>query len=709
MKYVALLAFRRLIESHTHLVSTHQDVIMDCLEDPDISIRLLALDLGAGLVNSNNLIPVVTHMLRQLSQTPLLFSDANDRRDRANGVEPAADSDGEDPEAVLKPMAGHENIAPRLPPELRLEMVRQIIQMCSQDTYSNITDFEWYIDVLVRLVGLTRLASSCLSQRKTIDIGSYKGEQHLQEADLESVLGWELRNVAVRVQTVRPEAVKAAYSLVASFANEVPLSTGGVAAQGVLAPAVWVVGEYCGCMEAANLTFDPLIHPRVQSLLPVTICAYLQAIPKVLATLTRRESHWNSERQSMKSLLLARIERFLLPLVSHPQIEVQERSVQLIELIRIALQSIAGNEPHNASPPPLLTQAIPELFVGFNLNPVASAAQRKVPLPDNLDLNASINENLRLLLDHASETPSFDAGVEDFDSFYNRRSVMTMHGPALKSLASVKPKSSANDRVRHDKTTVQNRTERRNRDKDDPFYIGVDDMSRPPTPFHEILESTNGNDVDVDSIPIMNLDLGDHDVIAQNPNTSIGNRKHTIPKRYHIIQDENILTRDKPSGGYQPTAQVKSKNSSSLPSVYDNTRKPLLQVDSSGLIDLPLSGEHSTRDSLYNERDEAQDIEMARALAEVERLRLEMQRASERLQSTDGAPTEGTLIKKRRKKKVHLSKDSSDINGEGQTTDTRALEVEGAEVHPSVKRKKKTKKPKQQKLRDGRDTVSGTG
>ena len=42
---------------------------------------------------------------------------------------------------------------------------------------------------------------------------------------------------------------------------------------------------------------------------------------------------------------------------------------------------------------------------------------------------------------------------------------------------------------------------------------------------------------------------------------------------------------------------------------------------------------------------------MQRALAEVERHRLEMQRASERIQVSDGTPADGTLVMKRKKKK----------------------------------------------------------
>ena len=681
----------------------HRDVIMDCLEDPDISIRLQALDLGAGLVDSDSLVPIVDHMVRQLTQSPILPGNVSDQRGHTIGVEPAADSDGEDPEETLRPTAEHPDAAPAFPPEYREEMIRQIVQMCSKDTYSNVTDFEWYIDVIVQLIGVTRIVVPCLSEKETMDSDDLQGKANRQGSNMESVLGWELRNVAVRVQNVRPEAVKAAYSLLAAFTNTASQSSNGLTEHEILTSAVWIVGEYCGYNGLASINLDPLIHPKVQSLPPLAICAYLQAIPKVLTALTSGDQHWSSERQSMSSLLLARIIHFLEPLGAHPHIEVQERSVQLLELIRIAAQALAGQESQDEHAPPLLTRVVPQLFVGFTLNPVAVAAQKKVPLPDNVDLNAPINDNLGILLDDSTESLSTDNGVDEFESFYSHRSMIASNGPAIDTLPSIEVESSyqgTNDGL-DDDTRIRNRTQRRNRNKDDPFYIGSDDASGPPTPFHEILKNANGNDVDVDSIPIMNLDLEDNKFIAEKSHLVTSNLRQNAPKKFHVIQDENIMEDDAPAKERQSRAKTPGNTSSSLSATRNKARNPLLQVDSSGISRLSLHEEISSNDLLPSQQDEVQDMEMAKALAEVERLRLEMQRASERIQSTDGTPSEGTFIKKKKKKrKVEAPTDGSRFNADGAPTDSPPVTIDGAEEPQMVKAKKKTKKTKKQKSAD---------
>ena len=59
MKYVALLAFNKIVLTHPYLVSQQEDVIMDCIDSPDISIRIRALDLVVGMVSSDNLMSIV--------------------------------------------------------------------------------------------------------------------------------------------------------------------------------------------------------------------------------------------------------------------------------------------------------------------------------------------------------------------------------------------------------------------------------------------------------------------------------------------------------------------------------------------------------------------------------------------------------------------------------------------------------------------------
>jgi hypothetical protein len=53
VKYVGLLALAKILPTHPKLVSEHKDIILKCIDDPDISIRLRALDLVVGMVRNN--------------------------------------------------------------------------------------------------------------------------------------------------------------------------------------------------------------------------------------------------------------------------------------------------------------------------------------------------------------------------------------------------------------------------------------------------------------------------------------------------------------------------------------------------------------------------------------------------------------------------------------------------------------------------------
>lgn len=675
VKYVALLALNKIVASHSHLVSLHQDVIMGCINDPDISIRLQALDLGASMVNSDNLVTIAERLLLQLSNAHTSTSIADDGQNHALCVEPAADSEDEDPEEILRPTAEHHNSPAALPAEYRVTIIRQIIDICSKNTYANVVDFEWYINVLLQLVRVVpALPSASLDYCR----------QTSQEEDIASVIGWELRNVAVRVSAVRADTVVAAFSLITIYASDSSLTLTGTGGEGVLAFAAWLVGEYYDTSGFSLVTLDAFIHPRVHSLPPVAICAYLQAIPKVLSTIISRRADWSSERQTMMSLLVARIIQFLEPLTSNPNVEVQERSVEFLELMRITSQAISGHDLENGLGPLLVTTAIPHLFTGFDLNPVAPTAQGKVPLSADLDLEMSINKNLATLLRRADHEFASISEAAEFESFYNQRPSRDFtNGAAIATLTSFESEQTSYQQAEEDTDTLSlKRNQRRERNKDDPFYIGSDNVSSgTSTPFHDILMTTNGEDVDVDSIPIMNLDLGEMRKSAGISGMDTRKPRRKRPRKVQIAKDENIeqddieLTKDQ-------TPQTAIIEESSLPPRVST--KSLLQVDSSGLSTLSLSGTDPSTQLSEVQKPETHDTEMARALAAVERLRLEMQRASERIEATDGTPAEGTLVKK--KKKGKWKQQADEITGPVQGP-------QDAEATLIVKKKQKKRMP----------------
>lgn len=703
LKYVALLAFNKIVSSHPHLISMQQDVIIGCIDDPDVSIRLQALDLGSGMVNIDNMIAVVERLMQQLRNAPIASRRVDDGRSHTVSVEPAADSDGEDPEETLRPAAESQDETTALPAEYRTIIIHQILDMCSKDTYSNITDFEWYIDILIQLVNLVPITGQSTPELYGSSGRTLKNSSTSHEADASSAIGWELRNVAVRVSTVRAEAVRAANSLLSVSGSEGFFALKGAGGEGILTFVAWIVGEYVDGSVSSYHSLDSLIHPKVQSLSPMVICAYLQAIPKVLTSIvSQRLLDWSSEHKTMMSLLVARVIHFLEPLAMHSNLEVQERSIELLELMRVASQAITSHGLENDRGPLLLTRAMPQLFTGFELNPVAPTAQRKVPLPDDLDLGAPINKSLPRLLQLADQGPLAESEAAEFDSFYNKRPLPRVAtGPTFNSLASLGPEPSSYQQTVYSipdtDIVMRKRNQRRERNKDDPFYIGNDDVSSATsTPFHDILRSANGEDVDVDSIPIMNLDLGDKTLTADGSNMETRRQKRRLPKKFDIVKDENIEYEDSGVAQSETASMGTMNDNGPFQQARDKTKKSLLQVDSRGLGSFSLDNSESVAEQLDIERQEAQDTEMAKALAEVERLRLEMQRASERIQATDGAPAEGTLVKKKKKKK--LKQLTGDIEAQFRKPNP---EADGGPVRGSqdadatliAKKKKKKRKP----------------
>ena len=695
LKYVALLAFKRILISHSHLVSTQQDVIMTCIDDQDVSIRLQALELGAGMVNGDNITILVERLIQQLRTAPASNLGADDQGRQVLGLEPAADSDGEDPEEALRSSKNSPDQMLDMPIDYRCTVIRQIIYMCSKDTYSNISDFEWYIEILLELIKLAPIATlRSDSSLNKVDMHDFGGSTD----DLFSSVGNELRNVSVRVTSVRQEVVQVCDNLLKSYRGK----GAGVFGTGILHYAAWVVGEYVSSCDDPFKTLDSLLLPKPSTLPLDGICAYLQAVPKVFSNIVSQKIiTWDSERKTSISLLISRIVDFLEPLSTHPSLEVQERCVEFLELFRVASQALADKDQSADDTPLLLTRAIPDLFTGQELNSVAPTAQRKVPLPDGLDLDSPINAQLQLILHDAEREPYTNPGSTEFHSFYNdRQAPKAVAGPAIDSVPSFEISESyqrASGQPALSEQLARRRTERREKNKDDPFYIGDEASSGTSTPFHEILRASNGDVLDVDSIPIMSLDLGEKVAARTQADAGKSKRPRGRPRRAHVAKDETFGPDQELQ---QHSGNVSSTSRGPTPQpARERGKRTLLEVDSSNLGSISLTASDRGKEHQEAQSRTTQNDEMAKALAEVERLRLEMQRASERIHASDGAPAEGTLVKKKKKKKARPVD-----SGDAVPTDPEPVR-EAPLVSGDVKAVKKKKKKKKARPAIGLDAA----
>lgn len=677
---------------------------MECIDSPDITIRIQALNLVKGMVSSDNLMSIVSRLMRQLKNSA-------SGRPVAQRHETNSDEDG-DAEVAIDPHEKETEQAPPLPDDYKTEVIGRILTMCSQDNYTNVVDFEWYIDILtqlVRMAPVSRQMDEGLEQTATTT--------KLSAGDISEKIGNELRSVAVKVRAIRAASVNAAELILRQFSTEA--TSAQPITSGALRPVAWMVGEYSDQLTAAEDSLGHLLQVIPRAMYPDVLASCLQATIKMFAQVTGSDfGSWTSERKAKTSLLLARIIHVLEPLVLHPNLEVQERAVEFTELLKLTSEAVSGqptsNDEFQQDPPLLLTQAIPSLFMGWELNSVAYAAQKNVPLPAGLDLDEPIHPNLGRLLAAGDNLTLGTEEEDEFEVYYHQKpppTKISSSEPAINKLADAPEEIATSYQASEESyldadILARRKAERAERNKDDPFYIPASSSrTGTSTPIHNILQSENGRDLDIDSIPIMQLDLGK----LEGAGSSSPARHAPRPKprqRIVIAPDENLVG----SGGSTPRNYDSENNSDGLTKARaKRLKQSLLQVDSSniGTLSLEGGGKRSNGSGYDYERQQQEEAEMAQAMKEVERLRLEMQRANERIQVAQGVDVEGTVVKKKKKKTVKPKVEGEEV-GEPVATKVRKKKKaaavaqeegagekgEGDAAGETVVKPKKKKKPK---------------
>ena len=660
---------------------------MDCIDSSDMSIRLRALDLVVGMVSSDNLLSIVGRLMRQVRHSS---APTKEEGPVPTAIEPAADSDEESPEVAIKPDNGASK-GPLISDEYKIDVIDRVLQMCSSNNYGNLLDFDWYIDILIQLVRNAPIVSHA-TRSQDHDLEA----EDSAKVDASERIGDELRNVAVKVKAVRLQATRAAESILISTYSDSSFHI--TAGSGALRPIAWIAGEYSASLSSPEDTLTAILQLTKSSVSPETLVVYLQAISKLFSSMVADELiPWTLERKTMVSLLLSRINNVLEPLAMHPDLEVQERAVEFSELLRLGAEAASAQDASSGSvqhdAPLLLTQAIPSLFSGLELNSVAAGAQRNVPTPSTLDLDEPINPNLNNLL-RTVETSTFNEPDEDeFETYYFTApaKIFPVFESAISRLGDGQAEAPSYQQEGEEgyldpDIVARRRAERLERNRDDPFYIApTDESSGVSTPLHNILQSNNGKELDIDAIPIMQLDLGKTSVSGQ-----ASPKKLPVPKARQLIQ----VAADETLAGTSPQDYDSEHSSTgrhrSRPS---KAKQSLLQVDSSHVGSFSLEGDDGADFELQKKEDE----EMAKAMKEVERLRLEMQRNNERIEAAQGVSMEGTVVKKKKKKKAAAEGEGEAVvkkkKPKKAVVDEGGGEPSGA-ADEVVKPKKKKKKPK---------------
>uniref|UniRef100_A0A8C5EZ27 AP-3 complex subunit delta-1 n=1 Tax=Gouania willdenowi TaxID=441366 RepID=A0A8C5EZ27_GOUWI len=391
VKYLGLLAMSKILKTHPKSVQSHKDLILQCLDDKDESIRLRALDLLYGMVSKKNLMEIVKKLMLHV--------------DKAEGT------------------------------TYRDELLTKIIDICSQSNYQYITNFEWYISILVEL---TRL----------------EGTRHGH------LIASQMLDVAIRVKAIRIFAV----AQMATLLDNAHLLTGNMQRNGiceVLYAAAWICGEFSEHLENPMQTLEAMLRPKVATLPGHIQAVYVQNAAKLFSTVLKSQegSTEGTAAQETSQLMIDRLPLF----VQSANLEVQERASCILQLVKY-IQKLQQKEVEVA-------EEVSALFAG-ELNPVAPKAQKKVPVPEGLDLDAWINEP-------PSESESEDEQPKAI-------------------FAKEEPKHSRSRHTEVDEKELARRREARKQEQaNNPFYIKASPSSQ------KVYQESPG----VEHIPVVQIDL----------------------------------------------------------------------------------------------------------------------------------------------------------------------------------------------------------
>lgn len=561
LKFVGLLALSKIIKIHPQFVFSNEDIILRCVDDPDITIRQRALDMVSGVVNDDNITDIITQLKSQL--TP----------DIQNVT--IGDSGGEFSDLGI-------------PKSYRISVIRKIIEICSKDMYSLVPDFEWYVSILVELLQLADGADEVAEE-----------------------IGNQLRDIAVRVVEVRDTVVVASVSVASRQYTYSKMPS-------VLPIVLWVIGEYARYIPSSIETIYLIIQflqslspentgiaDASSSLLPSIVFVGIEALVKIFSQYGSMPVGWTPNRAAVIEAATEKLVKFFEFYSTSLNFEIQERATEFLELFKLVQQALEEHPDDSIEAPGLLTIALPSLFSLYEINPVAPGSQLHIPVPAGLDLDAEIY-------------PSYPLSDEEF--LDNEDDWDVIGGGGIQALpvgiesSEHEWKSSvAKIIMTHEnenaEEALRRKLERLERQKDDPFYISVPSTSgtplesQPITPEYfsgksvSVGPTTLGGSVvdtdtgilDINSIPISKLDItGGNFNIKKKPRTKVSIIRDEVIGSSNGSSDAESLSLpgDKPGGSsrkvsFSSTAAVKNKSVQKFQSAF--------RVNSSGLESFDLS------------------------------------------------------------------------------------------------------------------------
>lgn len=305
LKYLGLLAMKKILQIHPKSVRAHQDVILTCLDDKDESIRLRALDLLNGMVSKETL------------TTPT--------------------GDG-----IVDRLMKHVSY-PKMGNRFRDEIVLKVIDICSRNDYFYLSNFDWYITVLVTLA--------------SIEGGTSHGD----------LIAQQLLDVAVRVKEVRPYAVKQ----MATILKHTDKFSTNFSVTEVLYAASWICGEYSEFLLDKQETMYNLLSAK--NFAPDIKAKFVLNACKIFSRISQEV-----QRDQLLVICDRLLEKDLPSLRSVDDLAVQRRVVYFEKIVQSTIDTV--------------TLDLSAILYAYALKPVnaQAQAQAKAQIPVGLNLEEEI-------------------------------------------------------------------------------------------------------------------------------------------------------------------------------------------------------------------------------------------------------------------------------------------------------------------------------
>ncbi|KAJ3713758.1 adaptin N terminal region-domain-containing protein [Lentinula guzmanii] len=486
LKYIALLAMVKIVPSHPHLVAQYQDTILASVNDQDISIRMRALDLISAMVDETNLQNIVQQVLSHLVTDVSTSTAPTAAESLAQHTTPPT------PQTAKPPLP-----SPSASPAYRLILSQRILQICCQNTYENVTNFEWYLSVLLDLA-------------------------HIANVDVGAQIRDQMVDVVGRVKAVRRYAVQLMFTLLSDDMMLRNAQDEGSCSE-VLWAAAFICGEYCSELADPQKLLPLILQPEISNLSHDIIAVYIQAAMKIFGFYAADTAQrWtDDDLHEVKATVQMIVER-VSPFVSSTHIEVQERAANTLQLFNFILADLNAYRPRPNENPfdepspsfadsditseprfPKSLFLIQPLFSPYELNPVAQHAQESVPIPEDLDLDAWI------------VPPPPDPSIENGEKKAKKKTKKGKDGVSSSDKKGKKRQKEENgdgygynenelltqeSEVETEEQRMERerrRSERLERQRDDPYYI-MDKNPPKPVPV--------AHDDDVDLIPVVKLE-----------------------------------------------------------------------------------------------------------------------------------------------------------------------------------------------------------